>query len=149
MSRRLIVASIAAVGVLFLSACSTINYAGTGNRFVIQGTVIWSGPESVKLDSITVTEAEGEARSFFNGDHGFLSSVDHREVHNNYSNGDFLNAQKNVGIAYGENGGQIKIDSIAIGQIVKATGRIRASHQGKTNYDRAVFDELVIVVQAP
>lgn len=148
MLRRLVVVVIAAACALMLAGCSSPNYDGTGNEFVITGTVIESSSDAVTLVPITVKSASGIAATWFNGDDGGWFGTDHRVVHNNYYDGrDFWSSQKYVGAAYDSQGNQIALESIAAGTVVEATGHIRTSRSGKTTKDRPVFDTLKVKAQ--
>lgn len=148
MLRRLVVVVIAAVCALMLAGCSSPNYDGTGNEFVITGTVIESSSDAVTLVPITVKSASGEATTWFNGDDGGWFGTDHRVIHNNYYDArDFWSSQKYVGTAYNAAGAEIPLESIAAGTVVEVSGSIRASHSGKTTKLRPVFDTLKVKAQ--
>jgi hypothetical protein len=115
------------------------NYDGTGNDFHIYATVTGTTDESVYIDQVQVVSAIGEASDWFTTDGGWFES-DHHEVHNNYFGGDFWNSQHSFYGVYDAAGNQITLKSLSPGTRVEITGKIRASHSGKSHQDRAVYE---------
>jgi hypothetical protein len=114
------------------------NYAGTGNRFDITATVTDITDESVLIDNVSVQYAEGEATDWFTTGGGWFDS-NHLELHDHYYTDEWTNSKHHTGTLF-DQGTPITLKDLHRGDVIHATGRIRASHSGKSNPDRAVFD---------
>jgi hypothetical protein len=133
------------VMVLIFRAASSPNYEGDGSAFEITATVSRVTDESVFVKNVTVQRATGQADGWFTSKK-LLYGANHNELHNNYWRPKWIiNTKRHVGHVYDAHGSPMEISDLRVGATIHATGRIRASKQGKTRYDRAVFDKLTVV----
>ena len=145
--RKKIGVVIAALAALVLLAGCAVNYAGEGNYFDITANVTAAGPQSVKIDQITVGVALGQAKGWFESDNsGFWNTDDdHHEIHNNYKSDGWTTDYTYVGTAYDSQSYEIALASVPINHRVRLVGKIRANKKGKSHNFRAVFDQLYVL----
>jgi len=126
------------VGLVFIANSQT-NYTGAGNEFEITATITEVTDQSVLVNDITVVEGNGEAATWFNDKGGWLGPS-HWELHDNYTKGW---TQHKVGHVY-QQGSEIPLKSLSVGQTISATGKIRSTRHGKSSQRRAIFDVITL-----
>jgi len=160
--RRLMAAGLILAGSSAQAGCSNepVDYVGTGNEFVLRGTVSDSeddGLVQVPEDQFELLEAHGKAQSFFRdpNDPGLLvGEVDFLQKYSKAPGG-WLSCGDDVyiGEVFDTQGNEIQPEDLNPGDEIEITGTIRQSmyyqSTGKSGYcneeDLAVYDSIRIV----
>ena len=135
--RRTALGALGATGLLLLSGCTSRNFSGEGNEFVVDGKVRHGGDQSITIDVYSILKEEGDAK-------GWFEDGDKHQVHDNCKCGGGWDTEKTYGKVYNAENVEIEPSELREGQCVELTGSIHDTH-GKYNDPRPVYDTAEVI----
>lgn len=122
---RIFATGVAGFALLAAVGCSSPDYEGEGDEFVIEGYVVDVGERSLKVVPTDIIEARGHAGDWF-------TEGDETRIHNNYKN-DWCNIKTIPNEVLTLDGGT-ELEDLEINDWVQVEGNVRESKEscGKT-----------------